>query len=380
MGILNRVRSDFQNVKDDIQSQFGDRRTGFNPYHGQNFPEGFVIEELVNNGSAYVPSGITVSLIGNWLPKQPFTYGGDQRNNKIYYSGHAEPTLHVFGPEEKDITIEGRLWAKKLPNNATFIDVPDEIKEKIDALRFRGNVVKLTLGSWVRYGIIGMADFMTKHLNDIDYRITFIITGTTPPTNARLLASAREYPYDINNDIKGLSEALMRVPVPPDIPFSISGAINGITNVFGRSIAVVTNFVDSIIQEVDDIGSAVSRLEGLISHAQIQARRYKNTFARFNSFSANTSLTNQYRNAAYYSGRISAASNITSFLERIREQFNNVVARVPLGRHLYVQGDTLQKISSRFYGTPNEWKRIYDFNNLDSTNIPSGTVLEIPRL
>ena len=42
------------------------------------------------------------------------------------------------------------------------------------------------------------------------------------------------------------------------------------------------------------------------------------------------------------------------------------------------QGDSLSRISQRYYGTPGEYRRIMEANNLTNTNIFPGQVLRIP--
>ena len=76
---------------------------------------------------------------------------------------------------------------------------------------------------------------------------------------------------------------------------------------------------------------------------------------------------------------ISGSSELSSFLERLRQQIDNLAGNTPIGRHLVVDGDNLQKISVKFYGTPDNWKKIFDYNKLTTTELSTGTLLEIPQ-
>jgi nucleoid-associated protein YgaU len=49
--------------------------------------------------------------------------------------------------------------------------------------------------------------------------------------------------------------------------------------------------------------------------------------------------------------------------------------------HVIAEGDTLSKISTKYYGTPTGWKRIFEANrNLlsDPGRLPTGASIKIP--
>lgn len=57
---------------------------------------------------------------------------------------------------------------------------------------------------------------------------------------------------------------------------------------------------------------------------------------------------------------------------------NAAVAR-PLAVYRPAAGESPYRISSKFYGTPNEWRRIWDFNHLESLVLTGEEELTIPR-
>jgi hypothetical protein len=54
-------------------------------------------------------------------------------------------------------------------------------------------------------------------------------------------------------------------------------------------------------------------------------------------------------------------------------------AQHPLTIHVVRQGETLMRLSTRYYGTPNSWRLIYNANDLDSIALVVGTSLIIPE-
>lgn len=54
-------------------------------------------------------------------------------------------------------------------------------------------------------------------------------------------------------------------------------------------------------------------------------------------------------------------------------------AKRPYAVHRCMKDEPLERISARYYGTPDEWRRIYDANNLDSVMLEAGQELLIPE-
>jgi hypothetical protein len=50
-----------------------------------------------------------------------------------------------------------------------------------------------------------------------------------------------------------------------------------------------------------------------------------------------------------------------------------------LGTYRTREGEDLRDVSLRYYGTPLEWRRLMEFNELTSSEVPTGTLLVIPR-
>ena len=71
---LNNGTGSFQ---DKIRNPFEKKVNA--PFRGADFPEGFIIEELDNLNNTVKT---TIKLAGNYMPKIPFTFGGEQRIKK----------------------------------------------------------------------------------------------------------------------------------------------------------------------------------------------------------------------------------------------------------------------------------------------------------
>jgi hypothetical protein len=344
---------------------------------GEDFKEGFVIQELLSNGN----EGETIVLAGNMMPFIPLKFGGSQRIKKEFYSGYSEPAMQIFGPEESDITINGEFKdAKFKPSMGSGIAL--EFQKQLDSMRVRGNIVKINLGQIERFGLISQTSFDLNHLGKIAYSITFSIIGFSAPKNAKFLNRVKEYPFSIN---KGLINAASdfeknRALMPKTISLGIADMINRIISGVAEAIASITNFVDQILKSVGDIMKAVERAKGLIKHVQNKIKGYKRAIGGFNPFNSQQALTGRYENAKFYAGMGAALSAISAMLNKLRAQLSASFSSIPQARHLVKEGDTLQSVSIKFFGSADYWKKIFDYNNLTVTELQTGSILDIPRL
>lgn len=369
MSLLNSARTNVNGITNKIKNPFEFRTQ--NDLRGEDFIEGFNFQETTGPKER-------VRLNGNLMPHVPFSFGGEQRIVKDYYSGQSEPAVHVLGPKEKDLVVSGRFKDK----NYSDVDVygtATEIQKFCDSLRIRGNVLRIWLGEWQRYGILKSSDFQLRTLGDIEYTLTFDIIGFNGPINGKFVEKLKAIPFSINKELieeANLFNDLSRIPTT--VPASISDLITSATSAVAEAISIVTDFVDTVISTVNDIRKSVQRVLGLIKHAQNKLREYKKTIGNFALTDASQAVTGRYENASFYAGRISYASLLTALLLRFRKQFSDLIDTEANEIYTVKEGDSLQKIAVRFYSDSSKWKTIYDHNNLTTTDLTDVDTLEIP--
>lgn len=355
------------------------------PVYEPDFKQGFKIEEIQDG---QLLSNETVTLLGNTMPFQPFRFGGEQRINKQYYPGNPEPTVHILGPEETDLVVNGRFKDKKYKSPEAR-GVAEALQLQLDAIRIRGNLLRITLGEWRRYGYLIGTEFSLKTIADIDYQLTFSIIGFNPPTRCQQVDRSQDVPVAINkNLISRLADFQNEIDSAPDtLEPSIADQINGFANDLSEAVTQVTDFIDGTLQTIEDINQAINRVIGVVRFAQTETLRFKQRvgqigFADPNVFNGGSSpsTTQQLSNNRYLANITSSSFDIMEFLAQLRRQFLALVATSPLARVRVKSGDTLQSIASTWYGESGEWERIYEHNDLVSTELEIGSVIEVPRL
>lgn len=341
-----------------------------------DYVEGFLVEQLTGKKRV-------VKLIGTDMPHQPFEYGGKSKHSTQWYPGNSEPTIQVMGSEEKAVTIRGRFYSKKY-NDDSLYAVPKALADTFEQMKREGELVKITLGEWRRWCIISETSFKEKTKSDIDYEITFEIIGDKPPTNCYQLTDTKEETFQDNADVLEQAQALQTAYSNQDnsvIDQSFADRLTTYVDEVASSVAAVNAFVNNLLTQAENIEQGITRAIGLIKVAR---RNIANMIRRVGALSYAVSgaggITKQFRSVSSSSSAISDASSIMAILAKLQQQFEAIRKTLPKARYKVQSGDTLQRISIKYYGTPNSWDKIYDHNKLTTTALTRGTVLEIPNL
>jgi LysM repeat protein len=375
-------------------------------FQADDFAEGFTIKEYVNGSPRNGSDKPDLVLKGSFMPHQPFTFGGEQHMNTTWYPGNSEPTVQVLGPKEKNLTIKGEFRLKKFKrvyshgkNDQGIPEMTEtqvrqiavEYQEQLDQMRIRGNLLHIQMGEWKRWGFIQSVSFDVRTLADITYEVEFMISGFTKPLNTKI---ARGYDDNLKAPNQALIDGALAAisamsQFPKDIPRSLSDFLNQQISLVAGAIGIVTGFIDDVVGDAEKITASANRAIGLIANARAtissSARRIdavstsvSNLGSSVSDQWAKTKVTVQavghmHDIKTYY-------ASLASMLAALQAQYASLAKTVPLQRYLVVAGDSLQKISNKFYGTPDHWQEIYDHNKLTSTSLVVGSVLEIPKV
>lgn len=418
MGILKQTLSDFLSPFHDLSSP---------KYRGQDFPNGMSMIEMDTFG---IPTGNSVYLLGNQLPKEVFPFGGKQHLVKEYYPGNSEPTVQIMGAREDDISFKGTFKDRRIQEvvPGQFYGAAYEYAKSLDLMRMRGNIIRLQLGEFIRYGFIESVGFQMKTLGYIDYTINFSVIGLRFPSGCKLLTTPKDIPLQINQQLiaAAAAAASQAALIPDTMPQNIADLLTGYIGTVAGALAAVTTFVDSTIAAAENTERLWERCLGLVrtartsiavfkrrvgaldvlvgssrvsgSQAVSEAKRASNAKYIYNTLhfpareyktatvAAAAALEAQVENFAKRVSSITTAKkqkstgSIESLLLQMERQLKILASTVPLRRVRVRQGDTLQKFALQFYSDATLWDVIFTHNKLLSTELVSGSLLEIPRL
>lgn len=369
-----------------IKNPFGGGKLSVNP---PDYPNGFQIMEIVDGVDQ---SKTELKLLGNMLPMIPFKFGGAQHMSKEYYAGNSEPSVHVLGAREDDLTIHGKLKDKRY--NEDLGGVSYEVMQALEKMRIRGNLLRLTLGGWVRYGFLEKTEFELNKVSDIGYSMTFSIVGFTKPSNNKMIANTKEIPIDVNQDLINQAAAFQanyQAALPSK---TLADLLNGYVNDVATAVALVNNFVSTVVTAAQDVEKVAFRAIGLVQNARTSIYRFQRNVwafkADFNTLKASANAAAQPVNLTHFtdilkiqqtiSHSISDSNGLNDMLAQMQTRFSAIAKQTPLARYLVKDGDTLQRIAVKFYGSADSWDRIYDHNKLQTSQLTRGQLLEIPRV
>lgn len=373
-----------------------------NKVEDEDFKTGLQFLELV-------PDGISLfaQLNGNMMPIQPLEIGGEQQIIKEYYSGNDEASVQVLGPREDDLVFRGRLYEKKVSRelNSYRRKLASAMVEVIDDMRKRGNIVQMTIGEMQRYGYITKTAFGMKTLGDYDYEITFTHLSFEYPEKCPVIDAGLQSPSLLNQELANLLSAIedQRDSIPL-VRLGIAEQLNQIIGEVANVLHEVTSFVDDVIGIAEDISSSISRAVGLMTYAKTFCHKklitlgkmnmqlemagiktgFENPYAGsdigYDDSLEGQKVTDRYSNSIYTSEVIQNVNSSIDILREMAERFAKYAETKPLARHLVKQGESLQMIAVKYYDNLDNWHKIYVHNNLESTVLVSGTILEIPEL
>lgn len=355
---------------------------------GKDFPDGMLITEVIDRKDQTLDS---IQLVGRFAPLQPFEFGGEQRIVREEYPGTSEPTIQVLGPKEEDVAVKIEMRTNKFRGDPALRAAAQEYQELIDAMRLRGNLVRIQLGEWKRYGFIKRCRFRVFTLQKIDAEITFEIVGFNHPKGWRVVTESDENVIKPNKEVTNAAAAALANAknYPETMPLTAVDIFNNSIGAVGDAISKVTGFVEGIVDDADKLVGSANRAIGLIKNARATISRAKRNIGAIannasglagSAANASQGAINLIKNTDHTTKTIRDFSNLSILLAALQARFQSYVSQVPFRRHLVRQGDTLQNISMKYYNTADNWKKIYDHNKLSETDLVIGSILEIPRV
>ena len=330
-----------------------------------DFPDGFVIEEVLAGFGAGIP--LIVKLVGNMMPQVPFTYGGEQQVKKDYYPGNPEPAIQILGPREKPITIKGRLYDKrvKIPD---LYGLAEAIADVLDTIRKNGNMVKITMGNFQRFAILDEVNFDMKLRADIHYTLTFTIISDKEPSRCPVIEKQFQVP-EIENQGLALLAAEMetaRQSIPLFVPRSLAELLNSVLSDVFEVVNSVTGFVDDIISEVEDLAAVVNRAVGAVKNLKTVANK---NLIRLGKISYDLDffgipVPEKYSSSVFIGEQQTLIQDMMELAAIMQARFKELKEDTSQRTYLVKRDDSLQRIAMTFYGNAEQWSKIFKHNKL----------------
>lgn len=370
-------------------------------------------------------------LSGRALPYRPLEFKKESVAVKHVYPGNPEATIHMLGIDHPNTTWKG-MWKTRFladvvapqaqgifdaaaekatqvitspltgagePVNDNItrsqaealwgkagapgerLKTAGEVRDKVWKLQQDGQKLKVTWDDVARVGIIKNTSFPTDRREDIAWEIEWLWMSDAIPTKVAVIAEQdlSQFPEGLLDKVQNFRKT---VTAPARFAKAVLDAVNEDINLIESSIlelsAIVTDYTELGVEAVDTLENAM----GIANTVRLAAFRITDSLDAVSAeWAATTDNFSDVALAAGYKteaksqmGEIAADAGammdtISGWLEPEVEQ--SFVMPVNMD---------LRGVSTKFYGTPDNWKDIADYNMIEGTQVDVGTTILIPTL
>jgi hypothetical protein len=344
------------------------------------------------------------------LPYRPFTLSGSMRAETTWYPGNPIASMQVLGNEEAPTTITGR-WADRFLRSiddegravqASAIALLGtggagatqpvanvvELAKTVDSIRREGQVVEVTWDQQIRHGIVEQFVQIWDRAEILNWEITFkwISQGEREvPISFALEVDQKSLSAKFNTLYDQLHTSLA---APFSLVEDIQRALDEMDAIISDAIGSITDTTANITDAVLTPATAVKRTLAAMETIKEGALRIENIVSskaaralintdEIDALSQGQTLTAEsYVRGVKISARLlktTAAEQNDTLTRRDDEQ--EILAVFTAHTNM-----DLRDVSTRFYGTQEEWRRLLKYNGLTSSKLLAGMFIMVPRL
>ena len=278
----------------------------------------------------------------------------------------------------------------------------------IDTWVRTGQLLEVTWDTIAYHGLIEEFETSWHNTHDLEWEMTFRWIGRAEPTVPALLSDELSV-NDTASLFQQLADQIGIEALPPTFPMA-EDAFRDMDALIKR-IATSTQAVADTIQSVANLimapANAVRQVVALCNTIEGQCRQLVENlqltfvsggqYPKYTNIDPNVGMTGSVNPGiiqpivarsfsermvvAEYTNRVAA---VTKQLQREAvarsRQYSAQLQSDLVSVHAAREGQDLRDVSQIYYGTPHEWRRIFSFNELTSTQLVANQVLLIPRV
>lgn len=359
--------------------------------------------------------GTYLELRERALPYRPLTISGKQRAEFTWYPGNPEATVQMLGPDEGAIQLRG-YWKDRFIQGTQAATIASaeqlsfgrqggfsvgqgvasisDLVSTVDAMRRRGRRIKLTWGDLVRVGHITGFTQTWHNVHDCEWEIDFSVVsqgeGPVVSVAASGVTAADTYQQELAY-LDTLDAARDAQKITPTVTFlqKVQAAYALFEEAQFQVVSAMYGIATNISQYAAAPGDMARRSTALYSGIVTQA-------SAFLGGTVDRALSDWFEFTYWgsedqtpYGVQLNSANTRRSVRDAVQAiRYNNAISRYELQQQLnaelvvsYVAPGNidLRDISTRYYGTQNEWRFLMEFNGLRSSEVPAGTLILVPR-
>jgi len=347
----------------------------------------------------------TLSLSQRALPYRPFTLSGTLRAETTWYPGSPVASMQVLGPSEEDTTISGRWTDRYLKTSdesgrgvepqavvkVTNAPAPADVfalTTLVDDMRRQGQMIEVTWDEQVRRGIIKQFKQTWQRREICEWELVFAWVAQkeedVPVAFNRGVSQTSLYPQLQSLADQVVEKAKAGFQLTEDFLTEIHTSMDEIQEAMGNVESSVQNMTDTILDPVDSalsllgsLGTVQKACQNIVNSVDSRVARTVRNVADVAEITLGEALE-----AADYCGELKRAA--AELRAQAADQGEQLQARTEeqtlLAVFVALENKDLRDISTQFYGTPDEWRRLMSYNGLLSSKLTAGMEILVPRL
>lgn len=350
----------------------------------------FVIRELTGDKRV-------IRLTGRALPYRPLRLKTKQRVEIDWYPGVPEGTATILGPSEDPTQITGK-WKDKYLGQTDTKTAPFLLNGEavltaraavnlMDSICRLGQLLEVTWLDTTRQGYLEEFEKIWENEHDVEWNANFTWIGrgerfgaATFGTNnllgdtktqlltqmSRLDTIGTPFRFGLNPGfIDNLRQLRLQIQSAID---SVQSTIQNLTNQVSTTVSATRGVVTVL-------GGIVTSCSGVVTYLNSQPAGAMNANTDIGSQSFSDKLdAEEFRLEL----KLWALEMRSIALEQQAALADQIDADV-IGRYVARANDDLRHVSTLFYKTPFEWRRIMVFNDLAASELSAGQVVLVPR-
>lgn len=335
----------------------------------------------------------TIRLTGRALPYRPVVFEGEQRSKLTWYPGNPKATHQVAGPVEMPTVLHG-IWKDRYIGDGQA----RALARLFEDIRRRGPLIEVSWGEgaladdagntqivgdpFTRQGILKKTKFTFEIPQRVEYELTFEWNGLDDLTSAPVTATSILRPSGALNDAGGLIDDLAAT-VEAFLDFQSS-------RVFQQAAQTVQQIHDAL-GAVDAVSTAIST--AAINAAAVATLPYQLAGSMVATADSAREAAQDIRRAfesivlAYAAPTddpiplfnlqgdiltvLGSSSDAAATCARASDNLGQAVLPDVIAEVRPSAGSDLRDLARFYYGDPDGWVDIANFNDLPSSQVPA---------
>jgi LysM domain-containing protein len=353
----------------------------------------FTITEMVRIGDSLQPSGVEFkfSTENFAAPRGPWSYGIKLRTVRRDLPGSEEPVEQVLGWNYTPFQING-VWDDR-HGGANFATAT---RRAFEEMVKRGRAIKIQMEDLAIEGLITDLNITRARKDLMGYQFTFsphkrdegdsVRQDASP--NLRVTTDPRTSVLKARRALEGLQAEQARAraaslsAVQQKLSTGIFGEINSDIDEMAVAITSAENTVDKEILKAEEAANALNRgAQTMAGVKTIVSRLLERTrVIAATTHLASETIVDVMSFESWHRGVSAGARRFAITAGLAQNDFALRARPKPRRLHRVRPGETLYQISTRYYGTPHQWRSILKHNHLSSIILEGGELLEIQEL